>query len=222
MSLDELRQIKIGELWSFGDLGLLLKAGWSLSPPTPKTIYVDIPESDGELDLSEALTGDVHYKQSSFSATLLFRPESAINWERKRLKLANEVHGRKLKLVLPDRPEEYLIGRFSVGALKIDGAIASVDISATLEPWFYRQKETTYKFSVIGEKTIYLHNSRKTVVPKVTTTAPIMISQGIKTASVGIGTYSLVDFPLFSGNNTLSVSAELQAEVTITYQEASL
>lgn len=222
MSLDNLRQIKIGEKWSYGDFGLLLGSGWSLSAPVPKTTYVDVPESDGQLDLSEALTGEVHYQPYSLSATLILQEDTQQNWEINRRKFFNYVHGKRLKLTLPDAPDYYLLGRFSVSGFKFDYPFATIDVTAVLDPWYYKNNLTNYSFSVIGTKSITLNNERKTAIPTVTTDAAITITQGAKTVSISAGTYSLADMPLLEGNNTYQVTSTILANVTFSYQEASL
>lgn len=222
MSLDNLRQIKLGDKWSYGDFGLLLGDGWALTPPVPKTTYVDIPETDGQLDLSEALTGEIHYQTYNLSATLIFQDDSQLNWEIKRRKFFNYVHGKRLKLTLPDAPDYYLLGRFSVSGFKFDYPFATIDVTAVLDPWYYKNNPTNYSFSINGTKSILLSNERKTAIPTVTTDAAITISQGTSTVSISAGTYTLVDMPLFAGDNGYQVVSTSLANVTFSYQEASL
>lgn len=144
MGLENLRQIKIGDKWSYSDFGLLLSSGWTLSESAPKTTYVDVPEADGQLDMSEALSGEIHYQSRNFSASLIFQDDTQSNWELKRRQLANYVHGKRLKLQLPDTPDYYLQGRFSVGPLKTDYPFATVDVTAVLDPWLYKNDLTVY------------------------------------------------------------------------------
>ena len=44
-------------LKSYDDFGLIQKSAPEVTPPAPKTNYVDVPGANGSIDLSEALTG---------------------------------------------------------------------------------------------------------------------------------------------------------------------
>ena len=51
-----------GDNHSYRDWGLVTKTRPVIGSPEPKTIYIDIPEADGQLDLTESLTGEVKFK----------------------------------------------------------------------------------------------------------------------------------------------------------------
>ena len=60
---------------SFSDWGLYLTS-LTIDAPKPKEIYVEIPNGDGALDLTEALTGEVHYESRPFEAVFSIKPEA--------------------------------------------------------------------------------------------------------------------------------------------------
>ena len=53
--------VTFGTRHSYEDWGLILKSRPQISPPEPKYIYVDIPASDGQIDLTESLIGNIPY-----------------------------------------------------------------------------------------------------------------------------------------------------------------
>ena len=53
-----MKGVKIGEKHTFKDWNLILLSV-DIDFPNPKTETVDIPGTDGELDFSEVLTGDI-------------------------------------------------------------------------------------------------------------------------------------------------------------------
>ena len=62
-----------GEKHSYRDWGLVLKSRPVISPPTPKTKLIQVPGSDRVIDLTESLTGAVHYelRQMSFEFLMI-------------------------------------------------------------------------------------------------------------------------------------------------------
>lgn len=69
--------VKFGSKHSYDDWGLILKSRPVISPPSPKTIYIDVPGADGIIDLTESMTGEVKFNNRTitfeFNSRLLFR-----------------------------------------------------------------------------------------------------------------------------------------------------
>ena len=47
---------------TYRDWGLLMKTRPNISPPKPKLKLIEVPGSDSVIDLTESLTGKVHYE----------------------------------------------------------------------------------------------------------------------------------------------------------------
>lgn len=81
--------------------------------PTVKTKYVDIPNGNGQADLSEVLTGEPMFNNrvGSFEFTVI---ERATKWNVRYSDIANYLHGQYMAAVLEDDPGFYYDGIFDV------------------------------------------------------------------------------------------------------------
>jgi hypothetical protein len=99
---------------SYTDFGLWMLSRPDLGSPTPKLSIVDIPGADGNIDLTEANTGEVKYNNRTI--TLAFGAVvEADEQEEFRTNIMNYLHGKRIsKIVLDEDPEWYWTGRASV------------------------------------------------------------------------------------------------------------
>jgi hypothetical protein len=98
---------------------------------------VEIPGSNGMLDLTNYLTGGPVYgqRQGSFS----FRMDTDHEpWEDLRKKIANAIHGREVCMILEDDPVYFYKGRFTVGNWESGQTNSAISLSYQLEPFKYR------------------------------------------------------------------------------------
>lgn len=210
------------------EYGLALLADVSYGTPAPRFKTVQIPEADGVLDLTEALTGFVRYDTRTvtfrlFSARDMVSgggtPAPEQDFALIRQKFMNEVHGKRRKLWLPDDPEHYFIGRFNVGA---KGAYNSgvIPVTVTADPWRYKNEPTERTFTSAGTYTI--QNEK-------------MPARPVFTVNSGSGTVTWggVAYPLSPGANTFRgivfgeggnvvTLAGTMSSVTVRYQEGTL
>lgn len=119
---------------------------WALMPvkegriefvtPDVKQSYIDIPGSDGELDLSDVLTGYPTYENRK--GTLKFRFfDNGVPSRARFTQLKNYLHGKTMKAVIEDDPSHYYEGRFMVGELTFSkrGNWGEVEISYNVQPY---------------------------------------------------------------------------------------
>ena len=95
------------------DWGLVL-TGQSLTPPAPKTNYVQLDGRSGSLDLTEALTGEVTYSDRTLTASFALTEGAHDDQVALVRTITAALHGRKVRIVAPDDPEHYLLGRVTV------------------------------------------------------------------------------------------------------------
>lgn len=103
--------------------------------PTQKTKYLEVPGSDGILDLSELITGRPLYnnREGEFSFYILNGYDT---FENIKSKVANYLHGRKKYAVLIDDPDYLYEGRFEVNFENDDSLNHSkCTISYNLKPY---------------------------------------------------------------------------------------
>lgn len=112
------------------------------NPPSPKTKFIDIPGADGQLDLSEVLTGDVAF--SNRTGTIEFIVDNgqlsdykAENWIHLYSEIMEYLHGKYLRAFLEDEPEFYYEGRFTVNQWKSDPHNSKIVIEYNVAPYKY-------------------------------------------------------------------------------------
>lgn len=217
-----LRGVKFGDYHTAMDWGLILN-NVSLNPPEPKTVYVSVDGRDGDLDLSEALTGEIKYGNRVASFTFLLTEGSYLDRENLITEIMRIVHGKKLQIILDDDTGYYLYGRCSVKSVNNDKSYGSVVVECNCEPWRYAILETIRVVTVdVGLKSeiACMNNGAKTVIPEITITGGITITFGESTATLADGTYKLTNLLLKPGATVITV--EGSGTMTMKYREAIL
>lgn len=133
---------KVGgtEYHSFTDLGLYPKEPPDIPAAEVRTDFIEIPGAHGSIDMTEALTGFPLYdnRKGTFRYTVLDRAE----WLGRYNGAKNLLHGRECQITLDDEPGGYYHGRVYVDKLKSSKTTGTIEITATLDPFWYA-KETT-------------------------------------------------------------------------------
>ena len=123
----------------------------SLDEPAPevRTIYVEVPGSDGSLDLTEAVAGRPLYADREVTVGLSIVAATHPDAVRKVADLRQAVHGKAVRLETPDSRAlgGYYSGRASMGEVEYPGEAAEVVVTVTARPWV-----------VLGEHTVTLAN----------------------------------------------------------------
>ena len=209
-------------------------AGCSLTAPEQKTNYVEKTGGDGSWDLSTVMTGGIpRYKNRTLTVTL----ENSQGTREDREEIINEMvkqlDGLEQHIVLPDRPDYYLVGRAHVAVEYSDLAHAKVVIACEVEPWFYKARETIV---VLNEPitvstdaatfTIW-NNGRKVVTPVLDVKGTASLTFNGNRTSLANGTgYVWPALQLAPGENTLvytgSSTSNPGETLTLTYREAVL
>ena len=199
---------------SDNDLFLILGSK-EIGSPKAKTRTIDIEGSDGALDLTEFF-GMVNYE----NRTLKFVFSSKKPFTSHYSEILNALHGQKVKITLSDDPDWYYVGRLSVGSGKRDKKVWEVEVEADCEPYKYKQAETVVTKAVSTSLDIILANSKKRVVPIITTTSSMQFVFGGNTYSASAGTFQIPELELKEGNNTVTVVGT--GNVTFKYREGDL
>lgn len=129
-----MRGVMFDNRHSYWNWGLMLKKAPEVSPPEPKTHYVDIIGADGMLDLSESLTGKVKYKNRKIDMEFIIAAGRE-DWSAVYDEILENVHGKLKKISLEDETGAYYTGRVTVGTPERDGKIITLKMSADVEPY---------------------------------------------------------------------------------------
>lgn len=223
------RYLQIGRWVSSVDDWTLCEC--KLSAPSYRKNSITVPGLDGELDLSDALTGTVSYSSRTLTARLELSAGTRMAREALIDDLVNQFDGTVQQMILPDDPQHSLTGRVQIAKQYNDNAHACIKITAVCDPWRYRLTEHAYRIAVSGEKqAVTVRNGgRKRITPVfivygVTESNPLTVrtlpdalsSHEITTDD----TYSYPDILYEPGDNTLYFSG--QCSVTIRFREAVL
>lgn len=137
--------ITFGDKNSWDDWHLVSSSRIIFNPPSVKTRYVDIPGADGQLDLTDALSGRPAY--GNREGTIEFIVINGYGqWQERYSEIMTYLHGKKMRAVLEDDPNYYYEGRFSVDSWNSDETWSRIVISYNVDP--YKHSLTTPESSL--------------------------------------------------------------------------
>ncbi len=217
----QLRGVHIGTYHTGRDWDLILSAK-SLTPPEVKTNYIKVDGRDGDLDLSEALTGEVRYESRSAVFEFTMTEGSYLDREQLGTDILRIVHGRRHRIILDDDPDHYLEGRCTVTDFSNTAAYGSLTIEAICDPWRYSVLDTVRVVDVTPDKQelVCINTGGKTVVPEFQITGSVLIEFDTGSVSLDDGTYKVPEIKFKTGPNLLTLSGT--GSIRITYKEALL
>lgn len=208
--------IKFNDKDSYTDFNLILKPK-SIPFPIPKTNYVSIEGRDGDLDLSNALTDDVKYENINYSLEFYLNKERT-DWITALNTISTYLHGKKVQIKLSEDPNWYWNARITLNDFESDKNIGLIVLDCNLEPYRIKTTDTVVTEEVVANKVITLSNSRKWVMPTITTTAEVKFTYGTKQITVN-GTLQTTDFILKEGNTSIILNSG-SGNIVFKYREA--
>lgn len=230
--------VKFGDYHSLNDWHL----GWTavtIDFPEPKTYTQDIPAGDGSIDLTDFLIpNDVKYKQRNISFTFESIDDDFISWSGLLTKIANAIHGRKIRIVLDTDPQYFYYGRMSIDSTKTDKGESTITLSGSVEPYKYEQYSSLedwlwdsfsfengiireYKdLAVDGTLELTIYGRRKHIVPIFTCSAEMKVTLGNGVYTLPKGASKVFDIKIVEGENTLTFTGN--GTVSIDYRGGSL
>ena len=216
--------VTFGTKHSYRDWGLLLKSRPVISPPSPKTVYVDIPGSDGIIDLTESLTGDVKFDNRTIKCEFVVL-DARNRWSDIYSEIMDYLHGQRMKVRLDEDPTYYYEGRLQVNEWKSDKVTSTITIEGDVEPykmemfssledweWDSFNFETgiirDYKEIRVDESlTFTIEGRRKSVVPSFTVASDdgsgLQVRFNGTTYDLPDGTSRVLNVVIKNGTNTL-------------------
>lgn len=237
--------VTFGDKNTWDDWHLIPSSRPLFLPPDVKTNYVDIPGTDGHADITEALTGEVLYKNRQGSMEF-YVSNGYQEWEHLYSEIMNYLHGQKMRAYLEDDFGFYYEGRFSVNkwesnkyrstiVIEYNVAPYKMDIYSSAEDWLWDPFD--FEIGIIreynnlrinGNVNLTVIGSRKSVIPNFITTldnasSPILLSWSKDSArnfSLFNGTQKLPDIKIKDEAVQLYFSGK--GIVTIDYRGGSL
>lgn len=229
--------VTFGDKHTYLDWGLLPKSRPTVAPPDVVTNYVDVPGLDGQLDLSEVLTGRVGYQTRDFSAEFLVI-DARNRWYTLYSEILDTLHGQRVKIILDEDPVYYYMGRVTVNTLKSDRKTATISLKAVCDPykleiagslddwlWDTFNFETgiirDYKaLTVDGTLTLTIPGTRRPCIPTITTSTAMTAAFGSKEYALTAGDNRISGICITQGDNVLTFTGN--GTVSIDYRGGRL
>lgn len=215
-----MRGVRFNDYHTGNDWRLILNAK-SLTPPEPKTNYITVDGRDGDIDLSEALTGEVKYENRTASFTFLLTEGTYLEREALINEITGYLHGRVMEITTDDDPLHYLSGRCKITDVSNVNSFGSISIEANCDPWRYSINDTILNHTITKATEIICPNfGTKSLIPELTVTGDISIAFDNQVVSLASGTHKITDLIVRNGGKILNVSGS--GTLVIKYREAVL
>lgn len=211
--------IKFDDIHSYDDLNLILTSK-EIGSPEVKVRKIDIEGADGSLDLTDFF-GEPKYENVTHKFNF-----SVVGTQARFLSLfsnvKNTLHGKKKRIVLPDDPLFYYVGRVSVSGFSNEKNIGFISIECDCEPFKYKLEKTVVTKAVSGAQTITLTNGRKRAVPEVVIASDtsLRIEYQGNIWDLASGSFTLPELELVEGANAVTVTGT--GTITFRWQEGDL
>lgn len=210
--------LTIGEKHTAYDFDLKLLT-FTVSSPEPVINKVEIPGMNGDLDLSESLTGEVIYKNRTLTAEFLMEEQDEAQLQNRMDNIRNYLHGIT-HTICPDMDSIYEYrGRVTVTFTPM-GCYQTVTITADVAPYKMKRTNTIVTHAVSEESVVSCYNERKSVVPTITTDADFILKFNDISVAVSAGETIVPDIKFVQGENIVTCIGT--GNITFTYQEGSL
>ena len=213
-----MKGVKFGNYHSYYEWGLILGSK-EISSPKPKVNQSEVEGGDGVLDLTEFF-GDVKYENRPLSFTFSKLGVVPDGFLALYSVVQNAIHGKTMQVILDDDPANYYYGRVTINEWKSNKNIGEIVIEVDAEPYKMKVNETVVTRAVAGTDTIVLTNSRKRVVPVITTDAEMKLAFGNYSGTFSKGTFTIPELELVEGENAVSVTGT--GNITFRYREGGL
>lgn len=99
----------IGEKHTYRDWGLVCTR-IEIADPERKTYLVSVPGRDGDLDLSEALTGEANYGNREIKMEFIRREKEFARWHVKYSDILDYCHGQRRRIILDSDRGYFMMG----------------------------------------------------------------------------------------------------------------
>lgn len=209
--------VMFGKEHSYYDLGLMLTRYPDISPPVPKTKYVDVPGKDGALNMSRTLTGYMQYHRRTMQLEFAILAPRMM-WPDLHSEIMDKLHGQEVSIVLDDDKEYMYTGTLAVEAYDPGKVTSGVTITADLDPYKKRLTDTIKSFTVDGSKTAAISVERMPTVPVIAASAAMSMTFGGVTYAIQAGKNEFPDVIMRSGDyNTFTFTGS--GDVSIKYRE---
>ena len=126
--------VTFGDKNTYDDWHIVPSSRPLFAPPPVKTNYIDLPGSNGKLDLTDILNGYPVYENRIGSMEFIVLNGYG-EWQNRYSDICNYLHGKKMKAVLEDDPAWYYEGRFAVNEWRSEKDWSRIVIDYDVYPY---------------------------------------------------------------------------------------
>lgn len=142
--MKQYHSVTIGAYNTWRDYKLIATSPPVVVPPKVKTNFVEVPGSDGSLDFTEALDGQVHYglREGQWEFVVNHEEIQNYNWAYLWSRMLSDFHGKRNQVLLLDEyggsdDAYFYVGRVMLDEWMSDPYHSKVTMSYIFEPYKY-------------------------------------------------------------------------------------
>lgn len=203
----------------------LIMSEKNIGLPAPRFVMVDMPDRDGELDHTDVMRGRVSYKNRTLSFSFICTSHQS-TWAALVREIAGFVHGKRMKIIDPDDPWNYYIGRCTLGEPTYKGAaIMFLELTVNAEPYRLNDFLTEVNYLITdptADNTVTLLNDTMPVIPTLSVKGNMTLSFGTYSATLTDGTYRLPGLVLKQGLNDIKITTEDIGSIRFRYRQGAI
>lgn len=128
---------------TWDDWHLIPKERPLFNPPSPKYNFMDLPGSNGTVDLSDILSNKYPVYNDRTGSIEFYVMNGYDEWYHIYSDIMNFCHGEKCKFILEDEPTYFYRGRVSVNAWKSEKDWSKIVLDYQVEPFKYELFSST-------------------------------------------------------------------------------
>lgn len=129
-----MRGVNIGGKHTYWDWSLILREHPNVSPPVPKHKMVEVPASDDPIDITNAISGKVHFQCREIVCKFTMMA-ARDRWSNLYTEILEHLHGQRLEITLDHDPDYFYTGRLEISEWNPGQTVAELTIKATVNPY---------------------------------------------------------------------------------------
>ena len=198
----------------------LIQQSVEIGPAVPHLNLVEVPGSNGYVDLTEA-QGFISYGIRTHKWTFALYPSD--DWPTRHSSVSNQLNGKRVHATLDDDKQWYYDGRLEVSDLKSDKQLRQIVITMHAMPHKLRHVETSLTREIsVDPITVGLAIGEMPVIPVLTSNRPFSVAWRGVPHACDAGTYTIPALRM-SGNQEITLASQSgTGTVTIVWREGSL
>lgn len=197
---------------TFYDWGLYVGNNAAVEPPTVRTNFIEIPGRNGNIDMTETLSGRPIYGNRVITLEL----GGKVAKERQQQFVSdfvNAYHGRRVTVEFDRDREWYYEGRATISGVEISNTVVRMTMTVDADPYKYSRIDRLPKVKVDGSASVRVEGSPLWVVPEFECSAAMEVTFEGKSYQLNEGKNKLYDILLKDQSYTMTFSGTGTVEI---------